>query len=83
MQAPQSLLRDVSRLVSYFCEEAKDDIEKIRAIFAWISSRDQSNTLPELKNGMPKADTPLAYLLDIMISAKTFQYNPLFALLCK
>ena len=82
-QAAPKLSRDAGRLISYLFQVTKDDVEKVRAIFAWISSRDWSNTLPELDKDSPEDGTLLYYLQEIMLSARTSQYNPLFSLLCK
>ena len=83
LQAPPKLSRDTGQLVTYLCQNARDDVEKVRAIFAWISSRDRINTAPELGSGFPPNGSPLEHLSMIMSNASTYTYNTLFESLCK
>ena len=65
VQIPESLLaKSYADVAAYLTKNARNDLDKIRAIFRWIASLDLP-TLQSRTTELPEPGTPLDYLLKI------------------
>jgi len=65
VQIPESLLaKSYADVVAYLTKSARNDLDKIRAIFRWTASLDLA-VLQSRTTELPEPGTPLDYLLKI------------------
>jgi len=65
VQVPESLLaKSYADVAAYLTENARNDLDKIRAIFRWTASLDLA-ALQSRTTELPEPGTPLDYLLRI------------------
>lgn len=77
-KAPRSLTVSYSKLVDHVTQGARNDVDKVRALFAWLSAqRIPEMTFPDVKD----ATTPDGYMKTI--KQGNGSYTAFFALLCR
>jgi len=65
VKIPESLLaKSYADVAEYFAKKARNDLDKIRAIFRWTASLDLA-VLQNRTTELPEPGTPLDYLLKI------------------
>lgn len=76
--------RSYSDIVAYLTIPAKNDVDKVRAIFKWIANQTASQVLAcrnKLKTIEP--DTPLFWFGTIFAKKNSLGYTRLFSELCR
>ena len=78
MQAPNTIASDYDALISYVTKDARNDVQKVRAIYSWLAAQPiYSMKFPNVKD----AHNPEGYMKTIQQGDGS--YPAFFALLCR
>ena len=78
LQAPKTIASDYGSLISYVTKDARNDVQKVRAIYSWLAAQPiYSMKFPNVKD----AHNPEGYMKTIQQGDGS--YTAFFALLCR
>lgn len=76
-------VKSYDALVSYLVKPAKNETDRIRAIFTWITSQRLHIVLDFTDGDLPPSGTPLHNLLSVLIQRSFNGYSELLAEMCR